>query len=54
LRAVTPSDSMTADFYPCEQSFLARVSTRIVNEVKGINRVCYDITSKPPGMIEWE
>jgi GMP synthase (glutamine-hydrolysing) len=54
LRAVTSSDGMTADFYPFEHSFLARVSTRIVNEVKGINRVCYDITSKPPGTIEWE
>jgi GMP synthase (glutamine-hydrolysing) len=54
LRAVTSTDGMTADFYPFEHSFLARVSTRIVNEVKGINRVCYDITSKPPGTIEWE
>jgi GMP synthase (glutamine-hydrolysing) len=54
LRAVTSSDGMTADYYPFEHSFLARVSTRIVNEVKGINRVCYDITSKPPGTIEWE
>jgi GMP synthase (glutamine-hydrolysing) len=54
LRAVTSSDGMTADYYPFEQSFLARVSTRIVNEVRGINRVVYDITSKPPGTIEWE
>jgi GMP synthase (glutamine-hydrolysing) len=54
LRAVTSSDGMTADFYPFPHDFLARVSTRIVNEVKGINRVCYDITSKPPGTIEWE
>ncbi|GAA0544235.1 GMP synthase (glutamine-hydrolysing) [Rhizomicrobium palustre] len=54
LRAVTSSDGMTADYYPFEHSFLARVSTRIVNEVKGINRVVYDITSKPPGTIEWE
>jgi GMP synthase (glutamine-hydrolysing) len=54
LRAVTSSDGMTADFYPFGHDFLARVSTRIVNEVKGINRVCYDITSKPPGTIEWE
>src|ERR1700726_1652066 len=47
LRAVTSSDGMTADYYPFEHSFLARVSTRIVNEVKGINRVVYDVTSKP-------
>ena len=54
LRAVTSTDGMTADFYPYDMGFLARVSTRIVNEVKGINRVTYDITSKPPGTIEWE
>ncbi|MDE1940286.1 MAG: glutamine-hydrolyzing GMP synthase, partial [Alphaproteobacteria bacterium] len=54
LRAVTSSDGMTADFYPFEHNFLARVATRIVNEVKGINRVVYDVTSKPPGTIEWE
>jgi GMP synthase (glutamine-hydrolysing) len=54
LRAVTSSDGMTADYYPFEHSFLARTATRIVNEVKGINRVVYDITSKPPGTIEWE
>ncbi|MDF2998869.1 MAG: guaA [Xanthobacteraceae bacterium] len=54
LRAVTSVDGMTADFYPFEMSFLARVSTRIVNEVKGVNRVVYDVTSKPPGTIEWE
>ena len=54
LRAVNSTDGMTADFYPFERSFLGRVSTRIVNEVKGINRVTYDITSKPPGTIEWE
>ena len=54
LRAVTSLDGMTADYYPYEQSFLANVSTRIINEVKGINRVVYDITSKPPGTIEWE
>src|SRR3984957_4265273 len=54
LRAVTSSDGMTADYYPFEHSFLARTSTRIVNEVKGINRVVYDVTSKPPGTIEWE
>jgi len=54
LRAVTSSDGMTADSYPFEHAFLARVSTRIVNEVRGINRVVYDVTSKPPGTIEWE
>jgi len=54
LRAVTSSDGMTADYYPFEHSFLGRVSTRIVNEVRGINRVVYDVTSKPPGTIEWE
>src|SRR6202012_2789463 len=51
LRAVTSSDGMTADYYPFEHAFLARVSTRIVNEVRGVNRVVYDITSKPPGTI---
>jgi GMP synthase (glutamine-hydrolysing) len=54
LRAVTSTDGMTADIYPFEMSFLSRVSGRIVNEVPGINRVTYDITSKPPGTIEWE
>jgi GMP synthase (glutamine-hydrolysing) len=54
LRAVTSSDGMTADSYAFEHAFLSRVATRIVNEVKGINRVVYDITSKPPGTIEWE
>ncbi|MCX7325317.1 MAG: glutamine-hydrolyzing GMP synthase [Hyphomicrobiales bacterium] len=54
LRAVTSVDGMTADFYPFEMAFLGRVATRIINEVKGINRVTYDITSKPPGTIEWE
>jgi len=54
LRAVTSSDGMTADFYPFEMSFLARAATRVVNEVRGVNRVVYDITSKPPGTIEWE
>ena len=54
LRAVTSSDGMTADSYPFEHAFLTRVATRIVNEVRGINRVVYDVTSKPPGTIEWE
>ena len=54
LRAVTSVDGMTADYYPFDHRFLARVSSRIINEVKGINRVTYDITSKPPGTIEWE
>lgn len=54
LRAVTSIDGMTADFYPFDMTFLGRVATRIINEVKGINRVTYDITSKPPGTIEWE
>jgi GMP synthase (glutamine-hydrolysing) len=54
LRAVTSTDGMTADFYPFPHDFLGRVATRIINEVRGINRVTYDITSKPPGTIEWE
>ncbi|MBB4659253.1 glutamine-hydrolyzing GMP synthase [Parvularcula dongshanensis] len=54
LRAVTSTDGMTADSYPFEHDFLSRVSTRIINEVRGINRVVYDVTSKPPGTIEWE
>jgi len=54
LRAVTSVDGMTADFYPFDMRFLGRVATRIINEVKGINRVTYDVTSKPPGTIEWE
>jgi GMP synthase (glutamine-hydrolysing) len=54
LRAVTSTDGMTADYYPFSHEFLGRVSTRIINEVKGINRVVYDVTSKPPGTIEWE
>ena len=54
LRAVTSTDGMTADVYPFESAFLTRVANRIINEVRGINRVTYDITSKPPGTIEWE
>ena len=54
LRAVTSVDGMTADYYPYSHQFLGETATRIINEVKGINRVTYDITSKPPGTIEWE
>ena len=54
LRAVTSTDGMTADYYPYEHEFLSRTANRIINEVRGINRVVYDITSKPPGTIEWE
>ncbi|MFZ1960409.1 MAG: GMP synthase (glutamine-hydrolyzing), partial [Methylovirgula sp.] len=54
LRAVTSTDGMTADFFPYDMNFLGRAATRIINEVRGINRVVYDVTSKPPGTIEWE
>ncbi len=54
LRAVTSVDGMTADFYAFDMSFLGRTATRIINEVKGVSRVVYDVTSKPPGTIEWE
>ena len=54
LRAVTSVDGMTADFYHYDMNFLSRAATRIINEVKGINRIVYDVTSKPPGTIEWE
>jgi len=54
LRAVTSVDGMTADFYHYDMAFLGKAATRIINEVQGINRVVYDVTSKPPGTIEWE
>ncbi len=54
LRAVTSVDGMTADFYPFDMEFLGNAATRIINEVRGINRIVYDVTSKPPGTIEWE
>ncbi|RYG34451.1 MAG: glutamine-hydrolyzing GMP synthase, partial [Burkholderiales bacterium] len=54
LRAVTSTDGMTADFYQFDMNFLGRTATRIINEVKGVSRVVYDVTSKPPGTIEWE
>lgn len=54
LRAVTSTDGMTAESYPFDHAFIAGVATRMINEVRGINRVVYDVTSKPPGTIEWE
>merc|ERR1719252_37596 len=54
LRAVTTTDFMTADWYHMPYDLLARISNRIINEVEGVNRVCYDVSSKPPATIEWE
>ena len=54
LRAVTSRDGMTADWFPFPHDVLGRISNRIINEVAGINRVCYDVSSKPPATIEWE
>jgi GMP synthase (glutamine-hydrolysing) len=54
LRAVTSTDGMTADYYDFSHEFLKHVSNRIINHVRGVNRIVYDITSKPPGTIEWE
>jgi GMP synthase (glutamine-hydrolysing) len=54
LRAVTSTDGMTADWFPFPHDALARISNRIINEVRGVNRVTYDVSSKPPSTIEWE
>ena len=54
LRAVTSKDGMTADFFQFDKDFLSQISNKIINNVKGVNRVVYDISTKPPATIEWE
>jgi GMP synthase (glutamine-hydrolysing) len=54
VRLVQSTDGMTANWYPASPKLMASISTRIVNEVQGVNRVVYDVTTKPPGTIEWE
>jgi GMP synthase (glutamine-hydrolysing) len=54
LRALTSTDGMTADWYPIPHDVLGRISNRIINQVRGVNRVVYDVSSKPPATIEWE